>query len=391
MKQRLYQLILIALSLWFGFGSTAYALTTEHLQQVQYDATYYNSGSTRNSTTPCVANGPTLTGNDNPQKAFNYLVGQGLQPFQAAGIVGNLMWESGGVDPTADERLGHAHTPTPGVGFGIAQWTYPSRQQGLLTLAKQMAPLGVDTMDVQLAYLWDELTGKPPASDYSSSLAAVKASANVSDATTVFMRIYESPNAALAHLAERISNATQVLAKYGNGAPGGGGGGGCPISTGGANGDKIVQIALAQVGTHEVPMGSNGGPACMYQGSGCPQAWCADFISWVYKQAGVPFTTGADGGWRIAGAAALANWFGHNNPNGNGIWINNPRHPIPVNDPSAPKPGDVVYYPAGDGHVNIVVSYDGTTVKTVGGNQGDAVNTIAFDVFASAAGWGRLK
>ncbi len=29
--------------------------------------------------------------------------------------------------------------------------------------------------------------------------------------------------------------------------------------------------------------------------------WCADFVSWVYAQAGSPFTGGLSGGWRIPG------------------------------------------------------------------------------------------
>jgi hypothetical protein len=110
--------------------------------------------------------------------------------------------------------------------------------------------------------------------------------------------------------------------------------------SGSALGNKVVQIALAEVGTVESPRGSDRGEPCKYQHAGCPQAWCADFASWVYKQAGAPFRGGADGGWRIASSRALADYWKKN-----GVWIQNPGRPVPVNDVRAPQPGDVVWYP----------------------------------------------
>ena len=149
-------------------------------------------------------------------------------------------------------------------------------------------------------------------------------------------------------------------------------------------GNKVVQIALAEVGTVESPRGSDRGEPCKYQGSGCPQAWCADFASWVYKQAGATFSDGTDGGWRIASSRSLADYWKKN-----GVWIQNPGRPVPVNDPRSPHPGDIVWYP---GHTNIVVSYDGKTVKTVGGNEFQAVTVgTGWDVFKEAYGWGRPK
>jgi LCP family protein required for cell wall assembly len=154
--------------------------------------------------------------------------------------------------------------------------------------------------------------------------------------------------------------------------------------SGAALANKVVQIALAEVGTLESPRGSDRGEPCKYQHAGCPQAWCADFASWVYKQAGAPFSGGADGGWRIASSRALADYWRKN-----GVWIQNPGQPVPINDPGAPQPGDVIWYP---GHTNIVVSYDGKTVKTVGGNESQAVSVgTSWDVFKKAYGWGRPK
>src|SRR5947207_15769963 len=50
----------------------------------------------------------------NDHAAYDYFVGKGLKPFQAAGIVGNLDQESGD-DPTAVQP--------GGPGRGLAQWS----------------------------------------------------------------------------------------------------------------------------------------------------------------------------------------------------------------------------------------------------------------------------
>ena len=57
-----------------------------------------------------------IFGND--QASFDYFVGKGLTPFQAAGIVGNLDQESG-VNPTAVQ--------SGGPGRGVAQWSVGGR------------------------------------------------------------------------------------------------------------------------------------------------------------------------------------------------------------------------------------------------------------------------
>src|SRR2546423_1252307 len=56
---------------------------------------------------------------NNEQTAFNYFVTKGLTKVQAAGIVGNLIQESG-VSPTSVEFGG-------GPGRGIAQWSVGGR------------------------------------------------------------------------------------------------------------------------------------------------------------------------------------------------------------------------------------------------------------------------
>lgn len=156
--------------------------------------------------------------------------------------------------------------------------------------------------------------------------------------------------------------------------PGGGGGGTA----------KIVAIAQAELnkGVCEVPMGSNCGPDVEKYTDGRCEAWCADFVSWVYKEAGYPFTGGSSGGWRIAGGAALQGYFATNEifftPGG-----------------KDPQPGDVIGFKASGsitGHVGIVKSYSGGTVYTIEGNASDCVRAREYSITnPRIKGFGRLK
>lgn len=56
--------------------------------------------------------------------------------------------------------------------------------------------------------------------------------------------------------------------------------------TGDDQGDKIVEVALSQLGRHD----SEGGRTGLYHGHG--QAWCSEFVCWCYWQAGVPMHGG---------------------------------------------------------------------------------------------------
>lgn len=88
-----------------------------------------------------------LQGNDNTEKAWNFLKQKGLSNEQAAGIIGNLLAESG-LDPKAKNGSSY---------YGIAQWSANSRWAGLVNWAKgkNMDPW---TLDAQLNYLWKEAT-----------------------------------------------------------------------------------------------------------------------------------------------------------------------------------------------------------------------------------------
>jgi uncharacterized protein (TIGR03382 family) len=183
----------------------------------------------------------------NDQPAFDYFVGKGLTPFQAAGIVGNLDQESG-VDPTSVQA--------GGPGRGIAQWSVGGRWD---TDANDNAEWyagtqnqSVDSLQLQLDFIWYELT---TFSDY--GLASLKATTNVTDATVAFETDFEGCGEC--DQSTRVSYAENVLAAFGSGpfdasAPSGDSGvdagAPCTVTTTGLSGVCVDTSACAALGGH---------------------------------------------------------------------------------------------------------------------------------------------
>lgn len=98
---------------------------------------------------------------------------------------------------------------------------------------------------------------------------------------------------------------------------------------------------------------------------GFEESWCADFISWVFYQAGTPFIHPDTGYWRIPGVQTLRAYYEEL-----GAYHD-------INDEYTPQLGDVLFYfgetPDGDNaeHVAMVLAVDGDHVTTIGGNEGD--------------------
>ena len=159
-----------------------------------------------------VAVAPSASAASNDQIAFDYFVGKGLTQNQAAGIVGNLIQESGSpINPYADQA--------GGPGMGIAQWSEGGRWDhdagdNVVWYVAKSARSRYD-LGGQLDFTWYELT---TFSGY--GLADLRASSSVDTATTVFMQTFE--RCGTCATSQRIAYAKDVLAKYGTGGSGGG-------------------------------------------------------------------------------------------------------------------------------------------------------------------------
>ena len=138
---------------------------------------------------------------DNVRKAWNYLTKHGLTKAGAAGLLGNLQAESG-VRPDIYERSkrkkiglsdadyvkktnngSYKNFVNDRAGFGIAQWTYPTRKKNLLNHCKGK----IGDLDCQLSFLLQELKG------YKSVYKALTTSSSVKICSNQVMLKFERP------------------------------------------------------------------------------------------------------------------------------------------------------------------------------------------------------
>ncbi|MFD4181814.1 CHAP domain-containing protein [Rhodococcus sp. NPDC058514] len=123
-------------------------------------------------------------------------------------------------------------------------------------------------------------------------------------------------------------------------------------------------------------------PGTFYS-EGVKEPWCADFVSWIMREADRPLSNPNSGHWRIPGVYTLQEYYesqGRFEPAAGGY---------------RPTVGDVVLYNnrswVGQ-HTNFVVAVDGDTATTVGGNEFGRirVHTLDFAGDSAVVGFGRL-
>lgn len=139
------------------------------------------------------------------EKIWSYLKARGLTDAGAAGLMGNLYAESGlranNLQNSYEGKLGMAdaeytemvdkgsYTNFGGdrAGYGLAQWTYPSRKAALLAYAKA-AGKSIGDLEMQLDFLMQELSG-----GYKAVLNALKTATSVRAASDAVLLQFERP------------------------------------------------------------------------------------------------------------------------------------------------------------------------------------------------------
>lgn len=221
----------------------------------------------------CSVGPDNLTGANNPQKAFNYLVQVGYTKEQAAGVVGNMMEESMGVNPTAQYPSTPGVTPAqalqnnsqimarppserpPGSGnaWGIVQWwpaskiIYEGREGG-------KSDEEIASLPFQLDFLRRQLIGETahPEREAGNHL---KSTTTVEQAAKSFGMEFERFTQDWNHPSwpVRIGNAQEILNQYGAGAPEQGSGAANPAGGGCAGNGNIVATAKSLAWPKEMP------------------------------------------------------------------------------------------------------------------------------------------
>ncbi len=135
----------------------------------------------------------------NRMPSMKFFIDHGYSVVQAAGIVGNLVQESG-LDPAVHQIGG-------GGGFGLAQWTYPARKRMLTEFAKER---GVDFTDfqMQLEFIAYELKLR----SFRNAESRLRFADNVAESTRVFCVFYEMPGKPM--MEKRIQYAMDAYDEY---------------------------------------------------------------------------------------------------------------------------------------------------------------------------------
>lgn len=162
-----------------------------------------------------------LTGSNNEEKIWNYLYSAIKNNYGVAGLMGNLYAESGlspiNLQNTYNTKLnytdqGYTNAVDRGeysnfirdsAGYGLAQWTYWSRKEGLYIYSKSKG-VSIGDLGAQLEYLMKELK-----ESYSTTvLTPLKNTKSVRSASDIVLTKFERP-------ANQGSSVQKKRAEYG--------------------------------------------------------------------------------------------------------------------------------------------------------------------------------
>ena len=319
---------------------------------------------------------------------------QGLNDFGAAGLMGNLYAESGlipgNLQNSASKRLGmsdeeytaavdngaYQNFVRDSAGYGLAQWTYWSRKQGLLTYA-QARGKSVGDLETQLGFLFKELGG------YKGMMETLRNAKSVREASDFVLLNFERPaSVGASATAEKRESTCQTRAGYGQVYYDKYAVGAAPMisASGGMTEDEVRQrvVAIMQswVG---VKAGSAGHKAIIdayNRISPLPRGhklsytepWCAGTVSAAGSEAGYIDIMPAE-----CSCNNLIKLY-----QGIGRWVED--------DAYVPKPGDLVLYDWEDGknyastddqgradHVGMTEKVENGIIVVIEGNCGDQV------------------
>lgn len=142
-----------------------------------------------------------------PKVIWDFLKSQGLNDYGIAGLMGNLYAESGlrptNLQNSYEKSLGYTDAEYVAAidkdiytnftqdraGFGLAQWTYPTRKQNLLTYIKKQGG-SIGNLQLQLEFLVNELK-----ENYTNTVWTVLCNASsLEEASNAVLMKFERPS-----------------------------------------------------------------------------------------------------------------------------------------------------------------------------------------------------
>lgn len=176
----------------------------------------------------------TLTGSESKEQIWNFLIDSGFTEQGAAALMGNLEAESGckSVRVQGDYTHGNAdeysqnytnqvdcgqiskeqfvNNGPGGGGYGLAQWTDPSRKEKLYDYAKSKGA-SIGDLQTQLEYLVQELSTN---AYYSTIWTMVTTSNDMNGTCDMILKRFENPADIAGNTPIRRNNAANIYAKY---------------------------------------------------------------------------------------------------------------------------------------------------------------------------------
>ena len=129
-----------------------------------------------------------------------------------------------------------------------------------------------------------------------------------------------------------------------------------PVLTDDSISEDVRNLLLLAKNEYENPKSGE------FYAEGVKEPWCADFVSYLYKEIGHPFNNPNTGHWRIPGIYTLGEYLQSIN-----AWHSEPNY--------LPQLGDIVIYDGGvfGGHTNIVVEVGNDYIVVLGGNENNQI------------------
>lgn len=317
-----------------------------------------------------------LKGASDSERIWNRLDDEGFNDCGKGGLMGNLDAESGlkpkNLQNSYEKKLGYtddSYTAAvdngnygnfvkDSAGYGLAQWTYWSRKQDMLTFARA-AGKSIGDLEMQLDFLCKELK-----ESYPTVYNKLKTAASVREASDIVLTQFERP--ADQSEAVKLKRANMGQKYYNQYAKKTGG------SVMGATAQDVLNVMRSWIGFSEangkfkqiIDLYNSHKPLARGYAVKYTDEWCDTTVSAAAIKAGAVDLIGTE-----CGCEEHVKIFKNK-----GIWIED--------GTITPQPGDIIVFNWGDNtqpndgysdHIGYVESVSGRTITTIEGNKGQAV------------------
>ena len=317
-----------------------------------------------------------LRGASDSEKIWNRLDDEGFNDYGKGGLIGNLDAESGlkpkNLQNSYEKKLGYtddSYTAAvdnssygnfvkDSAGYGLAQWTYWSRKQNMLTFARA-AGKSIGDLEMQLDFLCKELK-----ESYPTVYNKLKTATSVREASDIVLTQFERP--ADQSEAVKLKRANMGQKYYNQYAKKTGG------SVMGVTAQDVLNVMRSWIGFSEangkfkqiIDLYNSHKPLARGYAVKYTDEWCDTTVSAAAIKAGAVDLIGTE-----CGCEEHVKIFKNK-----GIWIED--------GTITPQPGDIIVYNWDDNtqpndgysdHIGYVESVSGRTITAIEGNKGEAV------------------